>query len=114
MTADPKSDEARLRELAERLMTHPHPEGEITTQLFVGELPDGLGTDIPLPERAVLVGSQLRRLAGRMASMEAVFDVDGEPAGDPRRARCLRSEPRVGRLHRLRASARRFRQRRPG
>ncbi len=80
MTADPGLDEARLRELAERLMTHPHPEGEITTQLFVGELPDGLGTDIPLPAGAVLVGSRLQRLAGRPASMEAVLDVDGEPS----------------------------------
>jgi hypothetical protein len=80
MTADPGSDEARLRELAERLMTHLHPEGEIATQLFVGELPDGLGTDVPLPAGARLVGSRLQRLAGRLASMEAVLDVDGEPS----------------------------------
>ena len=80
MTADPGSGEARLRELAERLMTHPHPEGGIATQLFVGELPDGLATELPLPPGAILIGSSLQRLGGRPASMEAVLDMDGEPS----------------------------------
>ena len=61
-----------MRELGERLLCHPHPEGPTTAQLFVGRLPDPLRIDVPLPAAAVLLGSLLKTLAGRPATMEAV------------------------------------------
>lgn len=80
MAAQPESNEQALRELAERLLGHPHPEGVISIELFVQRLPESLQPDLPLPAGARLWGSQLRRLAGNPALMEAVLDVDGEPS----------------------------------
>jgi hypothetical protein len=78
--AEPDANYEILRELAERLMCHPHPEGSISAELFVRGLPDSIDPGLPLPAGAYLWGSQLQRLAGRPASMEAVLDVDGEPS----------------------------------
>jgi hypothetical protein len=80
VAVEPDSNEQVLRELAERLMCHPHPEGRISAELFVRRLPDSMDPGLPLPAGAQLWGSQLQRLAGRTASMEAVLDVDGEPS----------------------------------
>lgn len=80
MAAENASNEEVLRELAERLMCHPHPEGPTSAELFVRRLPDALSASLPLPEGAVLVGSSLKRLAGRPATMEAVLDVESQPA----------------------------------
>jgi hypothetical protein len=80
VTTEPESNELVLRELAERLMCHPHPEGPTSAELFIRRLPDSVVPKIPLPAGARLWGSQLRHLAGRAASMEAVLDVDAEPS----------------------------------
>ncbi len=72
--------EQALRELTERLVSHPHPDGPTSAELFVGTLPDSLSIDLPLPANGILLGSQLKRLSGQPASMEAVLDDDGEPA----------------------------------
>jgi hypothetical protein len=73
--------EQAFRELAERLMGHPSfPDGPISAELFAGTLPDSLSLELPLPANGILLGSQLRRVAGRPASMEVVLDDDGEPA----------------------------------
>jgi hypothetical protein len=80
MDAQSASNEQAIRELAERLMCHPHPEGPTTTQLLLRRLPDTVTVDVPLPRGAALLGSQLKTLAGRPASVEAVMDADGDPS----------------------------------
>ncbi len=79
MSTEPLSEAQALRALAGRLMTQPHPEGPVTAELFVGALPDGLDLDIPRPSGATLLGSRLKRLSGRPASVDAVFDGEGQP-----------------------------------
>ena len=58
----------------------PTPRGPDLGRLFIRRLPDSVVPEIPLPAGARLWGSQLRHLAGRAASMEAVLDVDAEPS----------------------------------
>jgi hypothetical protein len=77
---DSASSADAVRKLAERLMCHPHPEGPIAAELFVGRLPDSLPPNFPVPAAAVLLGSLLKTLAGRPASMEAVLDLEGDPS----------------------------------
>jgi hypothetical protein len=73
------SDSADILALAQRLMRHPHPEGPITTELFVRGLPMDVAPPLALPAGATLLGSSLRRLAGRPAQIEAVLDIGGDP-----------------------------------
>lgn len=77
---DSGSEQRDIRELAERLMTHPHPEGGIAAELFVGRMPETLEPSFPLPSGARLLGGRLQRLGGRPASFEAVLDAQGDPS----------------------------------
>lgn len=76
IAAPPRSDDA-LRELAERLLTHPDPRGEITVKLFTGEIRSERGIDIPVPAAGRVVGTAVRRRKGDVVGIEAVIDVQG-------------------------------------
>ena len=73
MATDPISDE-RMKQLAERLLLYPHPEGPTSVDLFLGRMPDALWGDIPLPAGSTLLGSVLRMRSGRPTLIEAVLD----------------------------------------
>ncbi|MDQ6880268.1 MAG: hypothetical protein M3082_21700, partial [Candidatus Dormibacteraeota bacterium] len=75
MTGGTGADAEVLRELAQRLLTHPHPEGPTSVELFLGRLPDSLALEIPLPPDSRLLGSALHSQRGRPTQMEAVLDV---------------------------------------
>jgi hypothetical protein len=79
MTGDAGSHEEKLRELAERLLVHPHPEGSTSVELFVGRLPESLTLEIPLPPGSRLLGCALHSRRGRPTLTEAVFDVESDP-----------------------------------
>jgi hypothetical protein len=78
MTGDTGADEM-LRELAQRLLTHPHPEGPTSVELFLGRLPDTLALEFPLPPDARLLGSALHSQRGRPTQMQAVLDAGRDP-----------------------------------
>ena len=70
------------RNLAERLLQHPHP-GMLPTdvEVLLERLPDDVAADLPLPHGARLLGSARRtQKVDRQPHLEAVMDVDGEPA----------------------------------
>jgi hypothetical protein len=73
------AEEEHLRELAERLLTHPHPEGFTSVELFVDRLPERLNIEIPLPTASRLLGSAQHSRRGRHSLVEAVFDSPGDP-----------------------------------
>jgi len=73
------TDADDLRELAERLLTHPHPEGPITIELFVQRLPEAW-SEIPSPPGSRLLGSAFHSRRGRPTLIEAVYDADGDSA----------------------------------
>jgi hypothetical protein len=75
MTTHPTLDEPTLRELAERLLHHPHPDGPTSVELVVGGLPDSVPATLPLPAGARVSGSALYSRGDQRLSMSAVFDV---------------------------------------
>jgi len=79
MTDSARSGEQNLLELAERLLTHPHPEGLTSAKLIVGRLPESLAVEIPLPPAAHLLGCALHSRGGRPTLLEAIFDAAGDP-----------------------------------
>lgn len=79
MATGPVSDEQLLKELVQRLLTHPHPEGRTSVQLFLRHLPESLGVDFPLPSGSQLVGSALHSRREQPTRMDAVFDTEREP-----------------------------------
>lgn len=78
MTEESRSDEEVLRDLAQRLLSHGHPEGEVSVELFVRRLPESSAVDIPLPQASYLLGSSLHSLRGEPTAMQAVFDAEGD------------------------------------
>jgi hypothetical protein len=68
-----------LLELAQRLLTYPHPEGPMSVDLFLGRLPDSLALEVPLPPDARLLGSALHSQRGRPTQMQAVLDAGRDP-----------------------------------
>jgi hypothetical protein len=79
MTTHPTLDEPSLRELAERLLHHPHPDGPTSVELVVGALPDSLPATLPLPSGARVVGSAMYSRGHQRLSLSAVFDVPETP-----------------------------------
>ncbi len=79
MTPDAGSHEEKLRELAERLLTHPHPEGSPSVELLVGQLPESLAPEFPPPPVAELLGCALHSRRGQPTSLEAIFDTENDP-----------------------------------
>ncbi|HSS94623.1 MAG TPA: hypothetical protein VLR46_11610 [Candidatus Dormibacteraeota bacterium] len=72
-------DAAGWHELAQRLLDYQAPDGLSSVELFLHRLPEPLANEIPLPERARLLGSMLRSNAGRPTLLEVVLDVDLPP-----------------------------------
>jgi hypothetical protein len=71
------TDADDLRELAQRLLSHPHPEGPTSIELFVQRLPNA-STNIPSPPGSRLLGSALHSRRGRPTLIEAVYDAEGD------------------------------------
>jgi hypothetical protein len=70
-------DAEGLKELAERLLTHPHPDGPTSVELFPGRLPGAWG-EVPAPTGARLLGSAMHMRRDRPAVVEAVFDGEAD------------------------------------
>lgn len=79
MTAESGSDEQMLQDLAQRLLSHPHPEGPTSAELFLRRLPESLALKIPLPPASQLLGGVLHSRRQRPTLMEALFDAEREP-----------------------------------
>jgi hypothetical protein len=77
MGTDADADARAIKELAERLLTHPHPEGPTAFELLVGRLPDSWGA-IPEIPGARLLGSAVYTRRDRPTHIEAVYDADGD------------------------------------
>lgn len=77
MATDSDTDARAIKELAERLLTHPHPEGPTAFELLVGRLPDRWGA-IPEIAGARLLGSAVYTRRERPTHIEAVYDADGD------------------------------------
>jgi len=79
MTAESGSNDQGLRELAQRLLTHAHPEGPTSVEVLLRRLPESVAVEIPMPPGSHLLGSVLHSRQGRPTLMEAVFDSEREP-----------------------------------
>src|SRR5258708_15374732 len=71
-------DAEELKALAEKLMTHPHPEGPTSIELLLRRLPAEWGA-VPFPPGAELLGSALHSRRGRPALIEAIYSAEGDP-----------------------------------
>ena len=70
-------DAEEVKALAEKLMTHPHPEGPTSIELLLRRLPAEWGA-IPAPPGAQLLGSALHSRRGRPAQIEAIYVAEGD------------------------------------
>jgi len=70
-------DAEEMKALAEKLMTHPHPEGPTSIELLLRRLPTEWGA-IPAPPGAQLLGSALHSRRGRPAQIEAIYVAEGD------------------------------------
>ncbi len=77
MATSSDADALAIRELAERLLTHPHPDGPTSFELLVGRLPDSW-VAIQEVAGARLLGSAVYTRRGHPTHIEAVYDVDGD------------------------------------
>jgi len=73
------SREEKPQGLAQRLLSHPHPEGQTSVELFVGQLPESLAVEIPLSLNSQLLGSALHSRRGQPTLVEALFDAESDP-----------------------------------
>ncbi|SRR6266436_5112001 len=71
-------DAEELKALAEKLMTHPHPEGPTSIELLLRRLPAEWGA-VPFPPGAELLGSALHSRRGRPVQIEAIYAAEGDP-----------------------------------
>jgi hypothetical protein len=70
-------DAEEVKALAEKLMTHAHPEGPTSIELLVRQLPAAWGS-IPAPPGAELLGSALHSRRGHPAQIEAIYKAEGD------------------------------------
>jgi hypothetical protein len=77
MDSGSRSEAEDVKELAQRLLSHPHPEGPTSIELFVRRIPDAWGA-IPAPPGSRLLGSALHSRRGQPTQVEAVYDADGD------------------------------------
>lgn len=83
------TDQDDLQELAQRLLSHPHPEGPTSIQILLQRLPDEWAA-VPAPPGSRLLGSALHSRRSRPTLIEAVYDADGDS-----RAVLARYEPEL-------------------
>ena len=72
-----RSEAEEWKELAQKLMTHPHPEGPTSIDLFLGRMPDEWGA-VPMPPGARLSGGALHSRRRQPMQIEAIFESDGD------------------------------------
>jgi hypothetical protein len=72
-----RTEAEEWKELAQQLMTHPHPEGPTSIELFLRRLPDEWGA-VPLPLHASLVGGALHSRRSHPTQIEAIFESEGD------------------------------------
>ncbi len=70
-------DAQEVKALAEKLMTHPYPEGPTSIELHLRRLPAEWGA-IPVPPGSQLLGSALYSRRGRPAQIEAIYVAEGD------------------------------------
>src|SRR2546428_5342541 len=70
-------DVGELKALAEKLMTHPHPEGPTSIELLVRRLPADWAA-IPIPPGTELLGSALHSRRGNPTQIEAIYKAEGD------------------------------------
>lgn len=80
MATDSQSRYEDLLQLAQRLHTYGHPEGPPSIEIVPGGWPAAHAADVPMPDQARLLGSELYSVAGRPAYLTAIFDTTAEPA----------------------------------
>jgi len=73
----PRSESDDLRDLAQRLLSHPHPEGQVSVELFLRRLPDLWGA-VPEPPGADLLGGAVRSRRGLPTQVEAIYESEGD------------------------------------
>jgi hypothetical protein len=76
---DQGQDGPLFKELAQRLLTYPHPEGPMSVELFLRAFPESLTVDLPMPAESKLIGGALHSRRGELTHMESVFDTPREP-----------------------------------
>src|ERR1700736_5621864 len=72
-----RSDAEEWKELAQKLMTHPHPDGPTSIDLFLRQMPDDWGA-VPMPPAARLFGGALHSRRRQPMQIEAIFESDGD------------------------------------
>ena len=77
MDRESRSEAEEWKELAQKLMTHPHPEGPTSIDLFLGRMPDEWGA-VPMPPGARLSGGALHSRRRQPMQIEAIFESDGD------------------------------------
>src|SRR5260370_40776172 len=68
-------DAEEVKALAEKLMTHPHPEGPTSIELLLRRLPAEWAV-IPTPPGAQLLGTALYSRRGRPRQVDALYNAD--------------------------------------
>ncbi len=77
MSEGPRSESDDLRDLAQRLLSHQHQEGQVSVELFVLRLPDVWGA-VPEPPGADLLGGAVRSRRGLPTQVEAIYESEGD------------------------------------
>ncbi len=72
-----RSKAEEWKELAQKLMTHPHPEGPTSIDLFMGQMPGEWG-DVPMPPDSRLFGGALHSRRRQPMQIEAIFESEGD------------------------------------
>lgn len=70
-------DAEELKALAEKLMTHPHPEGPTSIELLLRSLP-AAWANTPTPPGAELMGSALHSRRRQPTQIEAIYVAEGD------------------------------------
>lgn len=77
MSEGPRSEIEDLGDLAQRLLSHTHPEGQVSVELFLRRLPAAWGA-VPEPPGAALLGGAVRSRRGHPTQIEAIYQAEGD------------------------------------
>jgi len=72
-----RSEAEEWKTLAQKLMTHPHPEGPTSIELFMGRMPGEWGA-VPMPPDSRLFGGALHSRRRQPMQIEAIFESEGD------------------------------------
>lgn len=68
-----------LKELAQRLLSHPFPDGPASVEILVGRLPQSAAIDLPIPDGGRLLGSAAHTVDQRPMLVTAELAGEGSP-----------------------------------